>query len=327
MILANVTKGKRRRPPRVLVYGPEKIGKSTFASGAPNPVFFGKDEGTDELDVTRLPQPRSFGDMMNGLALVRSEAKAQGWETLVVDPVNWLEVLIQRAVAQETGEEFSAFDHSTPAFAKWRMFLERLESVWDAGIGIVLVAHSAVKKVELPDVPAYERFEPAMSPRIAGMLLQWVDAIMFARQETLVRTGKKHEKTKAVTSGYRLLETEMQPAFIAGNRCGLPPQIPLSWDAFDKARLAGSADRNLDEIRAIAAELEGLGDAGLVAQVESYLESKASRVEILNKLRARRERALAAQEPVAEEKPEGGEPTSDTEPTDTNEPTTEGEQS
>lgn len=316
MTLENVVRGKRRRPPRVFVYGAEKVGKSTFAAGAPSPVFFGKDEGTDELDITRLPTPRSFADMMRGLDLVIASAQEQGWKTLVIDPINWLEVLVHRAVAAETGTEFSAFEHATPALAKWRIFLEKLERVWDAGLGIVIVAHAAVKRVELPDLPAYDRFEPAMSPRPAGLFLQWADAIMFARQETIVRQGKKHERSKATTTGYRVLLTEMQPSYLAGNRMGLPAELSLSWDAFEAARSSGAGERMTAEIRAIAAELEAAGDEGLAAKVARYLDEKASLPELLNKLRERRERMLDAREATDAEKPEGA--ASDDKTTDTN---------
>lgn len=304
MILANVTRGKIKRPPRVFIYGAAKIGKSAFAAGAPGPVFFGKDDGTDELDVGRIPRPRSFKDMLDGLTLVRNEAKSEGWKTLVIDPINWFEILIQRAVSIEVGAPFDAFEHSTPAMAKWRVFQEAIERLWEMGMGIVFIAHEGIKRVETPDVPAYERFEPAMSPRPAGLFLQWVDAILFARQETTVLTGKRG---KGRTNGYRYVETEMQPSFVAGNRYGLPARMDLSWEAFADARDEGSAQRNLDEIREIARELEGLGDTGLIAQVEGYLESKASRIEVLNKLRARRERTLAeldAADAKAAEKPE-----------------------
>lgn len=291
MVLANVTKGKRKRPPRVLLYGPEKIGKSTFASGAPSPVFLGKDEGTDELDVTRLPQPRNFSDILAGIDLVGREGKSQGWKTLVVDPLNWLEILVQRSVIGP-GETFDPFSHATAAMAKWRQILEALERVWNAGFGVILLAHSVVKRVELPDVPPYDRFEIAMSAKPAGIFSQWVDAIMFARQETIVSASKKSERSKATSSGYRMMMTEMHPAYHAGNRYSLPATLDLSWQAFDDARRAFALGESeaITEIKAIATELAGIGDEGIEAKVAEYLESGAHVYELLNKLRARRER-------------------------------------
>ena len=49
--LSEVTSGRVDRPPRLVVYGVEGIGKSTFAAGAPNTIFLGPENGTETLDV------------------------------------------------------------------------------------------------------------------------------------------------------------------------------------------------------------------------------------------------------------------------------------
>ena len=35
--LSSITRGKRLRAPKVVIYGPPKIGKSTFAANSPTP--------------------------------------------------------------------------------------------------------------------------------------------------------------------------------------------------------------------------------------------------------------------------------------------------
>ena len=48
------------RAARMVLLGPEKVGKSTFASGAPNPIFspVRGEEGLDALDAPRFPPAR-----------------------------------------------------------------------------------------------------------------------------------------------------------------------------------------------------------------------------------------------------------------------------
>src|SRR4029078_13367683 len=48
--LATMQRGRTRRPPRLLVYGTPGIGKSTFGSQAPNPIFLPTEDGLDEID-------------------------------------------------------------------------------------------------------------------------------------------------------------------------------------------------------------------------------------------------------------------------------------
>ena len=54
-----ITRGKRARAQKVVIYGPEGIGKSTFAAEFPNAVFIDTEGSTDNMDVARLDKPTS----------------------------------------------------------------------------------------------------------------------------------------------------------------------------------------------------------------------------------------------------------------------------
>ena len=45
---------------KVLVYGPEGIGKSTFVSQFPDPIFIDTEGSTKHMNVARTPKPSSF---------------------------------------------------------------------------------------------------------------------------------------------------------------------------------------------------------------------------------------------------------------------------
>lgn len=45
---------------KVVIYGPEGIGKSTFASKFPDPVFIDTEGSTNSMDVARLPKASSW---------------------------------------------------------------------------------------------------------------------------------------------------------------------------------------------------------------------------------------------------------------------------
>ena len=55
-----ITKGTVQKPYKVVVYGPEGIGKSTFASHFPDPLFIDTEGSTRSLDIKRLPKPTSY---------------------------------------------------------------------------------------------------------------------------------------------------------------------------------------------------------------------------------------------------------------------------
>ncbi len=58
-----IIRGKIDTAEKVVVYGPEGIGKTTFASKFPNPLFIGTEGSTKQLDVARMPTPQSWEEL------------------------------------------------------------------------------------------------------------------------------------------------------------------------------------------------------------------------------------------------------------------------
>ena len=52
-LLQNIKRGVQQRPQRVIIYGPEGVGKSTLAAGLPAPLFLDTEEGTQHMNVDR----------------------------------------------------------------------------------------------------------------------------------------------------------------------------------------------------------------------------------------------------------------------------------
>ena len=67
-----ITRGKRARAQKVVIYGPEGIGKSTFAAEFPNAVFIDTEGSTDNMDVARLDKPTSWTMLINEIAFIKA---------------------------------------------------------------------------------------------------------------------------------------------------------------------------------------------------------------------------------------------------------------
>lgn len=59
-----VLTGKVFSPPRLLVYGLDGSGKSTFAAGAPNAIFIQTEKGLDQLGPARFPLAKNIETVM-----------------------------------------------------------------------------------------------------------------------------------------------------------------------------------------------------------------------------------------------------------------------
>ena len=101
--LASLNRTTALKPPRILIHGVHGVGKTTFAAGAPDPVFILTEDGLGTLEVPHFPLARTFDEVMQALAALYTEEHA--FRTLVVDSVDWLEPLIHAERLQGPGLE------------------------------------------------------------------------------------------------------------------------------------------------------------------------------------------------------------------------------
>ena len=75
---------------KVVIYGPEGIGKSTFASQFPVPLFIDTEGSTRHMDVARTPKPTSWPMLLGLVGEVVSDPSL--CRTLVIDTMDWAEL-------------------------------------------------------------------------------------------------------------------------------------------------------------------------------------------------------------------------------------------
>lgn len=164
----NITTGKRKRAQKVVVYGTEGIGKTTFASHFPSPVFIDTEGSTDHLDVARTDKPTSWQML---ISFVKEFATMPGfYRTLVIDTIDWAEQLcVEYICAKHNKSGIEDFGYGNGyVFVREEMgrFLNLLDEVINAGMNVVLTAHAQIRKFEQPDeLGAYDRFELKLGKR------------------------------------------------------------------------------------------------------------------------------------------------------------------
>ena len=89
--MLNISSGRIRKPQKVVIYGPEGIGKTTFAARFPDPVFIDTEGSTYHMDVKRTSKPQSWQELMDQ---VQQIARSPGvCKTLVLDTADWAEMI------------------------------------------------------------------------------------------------------------------------------------------------------------------------------------------------------------------------------------------
>lgn len=235
--LEQVQKGKKIRPRRVLLYGVHGIGKSTWASKWPNPVFLPTEDGCGDLDVASYPLMTSIKDIYGAVVELGGDVQ-HDFQTLVIDSADWLERLIWQGVCQKHGkQDIGEFDfgkgysHATEAF---RRLLNMLDSVRNKGMHVVFLAHASAVKFSEPGQESYDRYSPKLHRDASALIQEWADEVFFANYPRVTRTadegfGKK--RNIAIESGERQMFTSETAAFLAKNRLGLPASMPLDFES------------------------------------------------------------------------------------------------
>jgi len=229
-----ITRGKRARAQKVVIYGPEGIGKSSFASQFPDPVFIDTEGSTDNMDVARLDKPTSWTMLVNEIAFIK--ANPTECKTLVVDTVDWAEQLAVAHVCSQHGkqgvEDFGWGKGYTYVQEEMGRFLNALSDLVDMGINVVLTAHAQIKKFEQPDeMGSYDRYELKLGQKTgsktAPLVKEWADMVLFANYKTFVMTTDNGKKKPQ--GGERVMYTNHRPAWDAKNRHGLPDEMPFNY--------------------------------------------------------------------------------------------------
>ena len=168
-----IIRGKLPGAKKVVVYGPEGIGKSTFASRFPDPLFIDTEGSTKDMDVARTETPSSWMMLMEQVMYVRKHPEL--CRTLVIDTADWAEMLCVTQLCDKNQknsiEEFGYGKGYVYLQEEFGRFLNLLEEVVKAGVHVVLNAHAKMRKFEQPDeLGSYDRWEMKLSKNVAPMV-------------------------------------------------------------------------------------------------------------------------------------------------------------
>lgn len=231
-----ITDGVINGAKKVVFYGPEGIGKSTFASKFPDPLFIDTEGSTKALNVKRLPKPTSWQMLIQEVQYI---IQTKPCRTLVIDTADWAERLCVEAVCSRHGksgiEEFGYGNGYTYTAEEWGRFLNLLQDVIDvANINVLLNAHAVIRKFEQPnEMGAYDRYELKLGKKTtaqtAPLTKEWADMVLFANYKTFSVAVDKDGKKHKAQGGQRVMYTTHHPCWDAKNRFNLPEEMQLDY--------------------------------------------------------------------------------------------------
>lgn len=231
-------------PPIVTIYGTGGIGKSTFASEFPAPLFLDVESGLVGIKADRVPV-ETYSDVIETIKALLADA--QGFKTLVIDTLDAFEPLLWTETARRNGwgsVEEAGFGRGYLAAADiWRTeIIGGLQALRARqGFTIILLAHSQVRTFQSPQHENWDRYELRLHKTASALITEFSDVVGFASYDVKLKKengGFNKTRARAIGDGSRLLLLEERPAAIAKNRFDLPDEIEFSAAAFIKAMRA-----------------------------------------------------------------------------------------
>jgi hypothetical protein len=232
----------KEMPARIVIYAEPKIGKTTFAAEAEDVFFINLEGGTSYLKnkVRSTPVLNSYDEVISWLKHIY-EDDAFTCGTIAVDSLDWLETLAQDRIVKLHGAK-SITDPSVKDFAYFKgvmsaaddaiKVLKWLNAIYEKkGIKCILIAHSQVKNVDLPNQDPYQRHELKLSKWFAAKVNEWCDLVLYAGLDFYVnKEGKTSDAKRVIFGGGN-------PSFVGGGRMPISSKIDLSYEALKEELL------------------------------------------------------------------------------------------
>lgn len=235
-LVKDVVETKQMRPPRIVIYGPPKVGKSTFAASAPGVLMIDIEDGLEAIDAkaVKAPEYEQVFDTVKAL-----HEQSHDFKAVAIDSGDWLEHAIQRSVAKAAGKtniaDIPYGAGYTEAGNIFKNILEWLTALRDAkNMASIIICHDQIKRFDDPMQESYDRHQLKLHDKTASVLREWADAILFCTQEVFTVSKEKRFNKEIVKGkgGDNIMYAVGSPAYVAGNRYGLPERMDLSWEAF-----------------------------------------------------------------------------------------------
>ena len=232
-----VIEGKVFTPPRILAYGLDGIGKSTFACQSPKPMFIQTGKDLEQLGPRRFPLATSYEMVVTQLNTVIRNPKDR--QTIVIDHLTGLEELIWKKLCNQYGKRtigeigggFAKGEKA--ALTEWAEILGLLDKCVERGLAVILTAHQGKEDAGNPEVPMLKVIGPSVDKHASLAIRKWVDATIYFTRRMIVSTvgqgimEKPIAKAVGADGGERIMVCNGSPMLHAKNRYGLPTELPL----------------------------------------------------------------------------------------------------
>lgn len=210
----------------VLLYGAQKLGKSTMCSQADGALFLATEPGLNHLEVFQVP----IADWEELLAALADVARGDhAFRTVIIDTIDNAYKFCTEYVCAKHGVKHPSDLSYGKGYALVNSEFHRvINKLAQLPYGLVMTSHAQEREVE-GRKEKYTKATPTLPDGARKILLGFVDIILFCDLDT--ETDAEGKSTYR-----RVLRTKPSKHYEAGDRTGkLPAVLPMDYAAFAAA--------------------------------------------------------------------------------------------
>lgn len=252
-ILNSITTGNTADGIRLAVAGAEKIGKTTFACSAPNPLLIPLEVGYGSVHIPKTKMIQSYEefDQLLEELLYWAQQNQFPFKTVIFDSVTALEKLIHQHIVESDKQYFDGnpkgliIDNVLGGYGRghaksndmFQNVLARCDKLAiNHKINIVFTTHVFPSKAIDPIHGEYDTWDLLLhSPKNnktygkREIFTQWLDVIGFLYEPIFI-SGEGESMKRAISANKgRMMGLSRTPSYIAGNRFGLTGEIAIPY--------------------------------------------------------------------------------------------------
>lgn len=211
-----------------LIYGPPKIGKSTFGARMPKPLLLAFERGYNAIPGVIAQDITSWGEMKQVMRELKKPEVQENFKSIVVDTIDIAADFAQKYVCNQLGiENIGDGGWTTNGWAKYKKeFEDVFRTLAQLGYAIIFISHDKEKTIKPQNGSEYQQIGSSMQSSALSIIENMADIIGYA-----------HPKVNPDGTTERVLTLRSLDNSI---RCGcrfryIEPEIPFSYEALTKA--------------------------------------------------------------------------------------------
>lgn len=214
---APTPKKVRLEDQNILLYGPPKIGKSSFAAQLDMPIFAATEDGLHGLEVYQKP----IVDWLTFLQFCAEITKGEHpFKNIVIDTADNL----FKYCSQHMRAKLGIMHESDMEWGKgWSIvkdeFMRVITKLASLPYGLFLISHAEIKEIKTR-TEKYDKWMPTMPKQGWEVIYPFLDIILFANVE---ETDEGEQ---------RVVRTRAGKYWEAGCRFAVPEVMPLDFNQF-----------------------------------------------------------------------------------------------